>query len=62
MSDHTTRALAAAHRKIGAARKIVNGFWSRKNAAAAYDKDTAWAAHVAMVQLEALLSKGKRNR
>jgi predicted nucleic acid-binding Zn-ribbon protein len=51
------RQLAQAHRKVGAARKIVEDFWARTGAHEPYDRDNAWAMHVALVQLAELLKR-----
>jgi hypothetical protein len=52
------RQLRQAHQKVGAARKIVEEFWARRDAANAYKRETAWAMHVALVQLAELLKRG----
>lgn len=57
---HRERLLAKAHYKIGAARKILNEFWATPNAAAPYDRKTAWAMHVALVRLERILRRGAK--
>jgi hypothetical protein len=51
------KSLAAAHRKIGEARSIVEEFWRRRNAADPYDRDNAWAMHVVLVQLAEVLKR-----
>lgn len=59
MSDERDRQLDRAHRRIGKARKIVEDFWARVNAANPYDRETAWAMHVAMVQLAEIFERRK---
>jgi hypothetical protein len=51
------RQLGQAHQKIGAARKLVEDFWRRANASNPYDRNTAWAMHVVMVQLAELFER-----
>ena len=55
--EQVMRSLVAAHRKIGDARRIVEEFWSRTNAANPYDRENAWAMHVALVQLAEVLKR-----
>lgn len=50
--------LAAAYRKIGAARKIVEQFWSIDGASNPHDPKIAWAMHVALVQLAEVFRRG----
>lgn len=59
MSDRG-RELSKAHRKIGAARKIVEGFWASRDAANPRNHDTAFAMHVALVQLADVLKRGAK--
>lgn len=51
------RALWAAHKKIGAVRKVVEEFWSRPNSHDPYNRDNAWAMHVALVHLMEILKR-----
>lgn len=51
------RALTAAHKKIGEARKIVDEFWATNNAADVDRRETAWAMHVALVRLGEVLKR-----
>lgn len=52
------QSMSRAHRKVAATRKVVEEFWAHKDAANAHSHATAWAAHVALVQLEAILRRG----
>ncbi len=51
------RQLNAAHVKIGEVRRIVEEFWSRPRAADAYERETTWAMHVALVKLAEVLKR-----
>lgn len=53
------RELAAAHQKIGVVRKIVDRFWRLPDAHHPYNRATAWAMHVVIVQVAAILSRSK---
>lgn len=46
-----------AHRKIGAARRIVEDFWATRQPHNPYNRETAWAMHVALVQLAEVLKR-----
>lgn len=51
------RTIWTAHRKVGEVSRIVESFWAHKNAANPYDRETAWAMHVALVQLAEVLKR-----
>lgn len=57
-----SRQLFEAHRKIGAARKLLEEFWRRSNAHEPYSRDNAWAMHVVLVQLASLLERPKAQK
>lgn len=56
----TTKLLRAAHQRIGAARRLVDEFWCRRDAANPRNPETAWAMHVVLVQLYEVLKRGAR--